>query len=59
MIPDNYDLWEQHEIEQQKWEESRPICSCCDEHIQDEVYYEIHGKKLCVSCIEEMKVRIE
>jgi hypothetical protein len=36
---DNYDLFEQNEARKEKWLESRPICSCCEEPIQSEKAY--------------------
>ena len=52
-IPDNYDLWEQHEREQELWEQKRPICCECKNHITDEYAYEINGDIMCWDCAEE------
>lgn len=56
---DNYSLFLKHEAEQEKWLKSRPICSCCKEHIQDENLYRIAEKIYCESCIESMRESIE
>ena len=51
-IPDNYDLWLPHDNAQQAELEKRPICSDCGEHITQDKYYEIDGKKICPECLE-------
>lgn len=33
-----------------------PVCEDCGEYIQDEYYYEIGGRKMCLQCLEEYKV---
>ena len=38
---------------QQAWLDSRPRCSRCGEAIQENIYYEVHGKKFCRDCQEE------
>ena len=38
---DNYQRWLHYERDKENWLKSRPICSCCGEHIQDEEAYEI------------------
>lgn len=57
-MPDNYDLWEAHQREQDKLLESCEICDECGEHIQDECYYNIGGRKMCQNCIEDCRVWI-
>ena len=52
-LPDNYDLFAQHDAEQERWLEQRPICSCCGEHIQDDRLYDINGELYCCECTEE------
>lgn len=52
---DNYDLFERHDAENEKWLSSRPICSCCGEHIQDDMLYDIGGKLICEECIKEFR----
>lgn len=55
-MPDNYDLWEQHEREQEKALEELPVCAECGEPIQTEFCYEINGEYICEDCIEGHKV---
>lgn len=52
-IPDNYDRWKQHDAEQQAELEKLPLCSICDEHIQDDHFYEINGECICERCLTE------
>ena len=47
------------DAENEKWLQKRPICSWCEEHIQDEYAYEVEGKLICSSCIEEFKVELD
>lgn len=51
-VPDNYDLFMQHEAEQDKQLEKLPTCSCCGEPIQDEYYYEINDELYCEECMK-------
>lgn len=53
MYMDNYDLFEQHEAEQERWLAKLPICSECGEPIQDEDCYEINGELICPDCLKE------
>ena len=49
-----------HEAEKERWLKSRPKCSICKEHIQEEHCYEIDGKRICPECLEEnFKVDID
>ena len=50
-MDDNYSLWERHEREQERWLEQRPMCSCCDNHIQEETAVYINGEWICDDCI--------
>ena len=52
-IPDNYDLWESHNRKQEAWLASRPVCSHCKKHIQDEEALHIGDEWLCLECIED------
>ena len=52
-IPDNYDRWELHDEEQQKWLNKRPLCSECQEPIQEDYCYEIGSKLLCKDCMRD------
>lgn len=51
-LPDNYDLWEQHDREQELELMKRPICCECKNHITDEYAYEINGDIMCWDCAE-------
>lgn len=45
-----------YEREQERAEESLPICSCCGERIYDEYCYEFtDGSIYCEDCIEESR----
>ena len=52
-IPDNYSVWEAHEIEQSRWLERLPKCFHCKEPVQQEmaVYLSEYGY-LCDDCIK-------
>lgn len=56
-IPDNYDLWEQHEREQERLLERLPVCRRCNERIQDDEYYYIEGVILCEDCMKDKYLR--
>ena len=51
-IPDNYDLWEQHEREIENMRDQLPVCDVCDVPIDDDFYYEINGENICADCME-------
>ena len=40
------------EREQQEWEDSLPLCDCCEQPIDDYVY-DIGGEILCIQCMIE------
>lgn len=50
---DNYDLWRQHEREKEEALAKLPKCSECEEHIQDDHYYEIDGYIICEKCLKD------
>ena len=56
---DNYQRWLHYERDKENWLKSRPICSCCGEHIQDEEAYDIDGQLYCPECIRQRKVYLE
>ena len=58
-IPDNYDIWEAHDIEMERRLARRPVCDRCGKHIQDETAVEIFGKMICESCIDDLRVSLE
>lgn len=53
MLPDNYDLFVQHDREQERALQKLPICSCCLEIIQDEYYWDLGGEVLCEECLND------
>lgn len=52
-IPDNYSQWEAHERDQERRLAKRPVCDYCQEHIQDDFYYEINGENICEYCLDQ------
>lgn len=59
-IPDNYDLWKQHDREQHKLLQQLPRCSECDEPIQEEYCFEFNGEYICESCLKDNhKISVE
>ncbi len=50
---DNYDLWAQHDAEQERGLQLLPYCSECGEHIQTDDLYEINDELICPHCMEE------
>lgn len=52
-IPDNYDFFEMHEAENDRWLRKRPVCAECGEHIQDDHAYRMDQGLLCPQCFEE------
>lgn len=56
---DNYQRWLHYERDKENWLKSRPICSCCGEHIQDEEAYEIEGNLYCEKCISDRRVFLD
>ena len=41
-----------HSREQEEWLDSRPVCSECGHHIQDEYCYEINDEYICEDCLK-------
>ena len=54
-IPDNYDMWVQHEAEKERLLELLPVCENrrCKKRIQDDYYFVIEGELLCEECAHE------
>lgn len=52
-IPDNYDIWEAHDIEMERRRARLPVCDNrkCRRQIDDEYFYEIEGDYLCEKCM--------
>lgn len=57
-MEDNYSMWERHERKQEKWLEIRPLCSCCNEPIQEDYYYEINEEKICAEFLRINFMRV-
>ena len=47
---DAYEMWRCREHEREKWLAKKPVCSRCEEHIQDERLFDIHGVLYCEGC---------
>ena len=52
-IPDNYDLFLKHQADQDSKLEKMPVCSICEEHIQEDRVYVINGDIVCPYCLED------
>ena len=50
--PDNYDIYMAHEREMEQRLARRPVCSYCEQPIQDDFFYEIDCEKVCPECLE-------
>lgn len=48
---DNYDLWEAHERDKDRRLSNRPVCAYCEQHIQEEFFYEIDCEMVCEECL--------
>lgn len=59
IVPDNFDIWEAHDIEMERRRMRLPECACCGEHIQQEDAVCINGDWYCDSCLDEMRFMIE
>lgn len=44
--------FDRHDREQAKRLAQRPKCDYCNEHIQDDFYYEINGDVICEVCLD-------
>lgn len=50
---DNYDLWRQHDAEQNRLLSRLPVCSYCVEPAQDEHFYLINDEVICMGCLND------
>lgn len=50
-IPDAYDMWCEHEAQQEEELSRCPKCDVCGEPIQDEYCYQIEGVAICEYCM--------
>lgn len=53
-LPDNLDLFEEHDREQSIAEEKVPKCAWCGETLGD-TYYQINGDNVCEECIDSCR----
>jgi formylmethanofuran dehydrogenase subunit E len=51
-IPDNYDMWAEHDAEQERELAKLPVCYECGEPIQAEECYEINDELICPECLD-------
>ena len=56
---DPLDDFNRMDREQQKWEDSLPVCDICDKPIQDERYFQKDGENICQQCLEHFMKRNE
>ena len=52
-IPDSYDQFEAHDVEQERQLDKLPRCCCHDAPIQDEYLYDIDGEFYCEKGMKE------
>ncbi len=45
--------FERYDAEQQEKLDRLPVCDYCDEHIQDDYYYELDNECICEECLNE------
>ena len=50
--PDNYSQWEANERRLERELARRPVCSFCEEHIQEDQFYCVNGEYICKHCME-------
>lgn len=61
-IPDNYDIWNAHDIENERKRARLPVCDNrkCRRQIDDDYFWEIDGDYLCEKCaIERYRRSVE
>lgn len=51
--------YERYSSRQEEELARRPICSICDEPIQDDYCYEVNGEYICPACMEENRKWVE
>lgn len=49
---DNYGIWLAHDLANERWRESRPVCAVCKEHIQDEYLFNTERGLMCEDCAD-------
>lgn len=52
---DPYDDYDRYEAEQYRWEQKRPVCAYCKQHILDDHAYQFDGSDdvVCPDCLED------
>lgn len=50
---DNYDLWEQHQAEQDRGEKEFPTCCECGCTIYEDFIYEYNDEPICDDCMHD------
>ena len=50
---DNYELWKNHDDEEQDWLERLPKCDICGEPIQDDYLWKIEHITYCRGCLDD------
>lgn len=58
-IPDNYDMWEQHERQAQAELDRLPRCVYCDKPIQQDTAVYINDEYICDECLSDMRREIQ
>lgn len=56
--PDALDMFNHSDRKFAEWLNSRPVCDCCGEHIQDEYGYKMEDFWFCESCIKDSRKEI-
>lgn len=62
-VPDNYDMFCQHDAQQEQaekdWLARLPLCEDCEKPIRDEECFKIGDMLFCPDCMEQKKVYTE
>ena len=53
-VPDNYDMWKQHDAEHERMLNRLPKCMECGEPIQQTDALFIDGGYICDDCLDDM-----
>lgn len=53
-VPDYNDLLDTYQAEQDAQLKRRPICSYCNEPIQDDYLFDIDGELYCEECMKDL-----
>ena len=44
--------FERYDAKREDWRLSRPLCDYCDNHIQEDHYFDINGDIVCPDCLD-------